>query len=149
MPSGPQLTVSQFGNSCCPNPECLDVAILLLVDSHGAAYDDSTFCGSLVVYLVDWLAHFDCLTGIDRLLVIGWWSSCQRPTALYSASGNRDFPFANGPLNFSTPGPKSVVPACPTCPFRTASNWSSAYCSSMEMRILGTNSILMAHPPPL
>jgi len=28
----------------------------------------------------------------------------------------------------STPGPKSVVPAWPTCPLRTASNWSYAYC---------------------
>jgi len=31
MASGPQLPASQFGDSCCPNPERLDVAILLLV----------------------------------------------------------------------------------------------------------------------
>jgi len=37
MPSGPQLPASQFGDSWYPNPERLDVAILLLVGSHGAA----------------------------------------------------------------------------------------------------------------
>jgi len=52
MPSGPQLPASQFGDSWYPNSERLDVAILLLVGSHGAAFsDDSTCCCSLVEYL--------------------------------------------------------------------------------------------------
>jgi len=38
MPSGPQLPASQFGDSWYPNPECLDLAILLPVGSHGAAF---------------------------------------------------------------------------------------------------------------
>jgi len=33
--------------------------------SHGAVSDDSTCCGSLVVYLVDWLVYFDILTDLD------------------------------------------------------------------------------------
>jgi len=35
--SGPQLPASQFRDSWYPNPDRLDVAILLLVGSHGAA----------------------------------------------------------------------------------------------------------------
>jgi len=46
------------------------------------------------------------------------WSSCQRPAALYRASGNRYFPFAHGPPNLSTPGRKSVVPVWPTYSFK-------------------------------
>jgi len=38
------------------------------------------------------------------------------------ASGNRYLPFTHGPLNLSTPGPKSVTPGWPTCPLRTASS---------------------------
>jgi len=55
------------------------------------------------------------------LLVIDW-CSCQRSAALYMASGNRYLPFTHGPLNLSTPGPKSVTPGWPTCPLRTASS---------------------------
>jgi len=71
--------------------------------------------------LISWLTLTDWLLVID-------WCSCQRPAALYRASGNCYFPFAHGALNLSTPGSKSMVPVCPTCPSRTASNWSSVYC---------------------
>jgi len=61
-------------------------------------------------------------------MILPDWSSCQRSAALYRASGNRYFPFAHGPLDLSTPGPKSVPPGWHTCPLRTASNRCSAHC---------------------
>jgi len=55
-------------------------------------------------------------------------SSCQRSAALYRASGNLYFPFAHGPLDLSTQGPKLLPPGWPTCPSSTASNRCSAHC---------------------
>jgi len=119
MPSGPQPPVSQFGDFWCPNSKRLDVAILLLVGFPRLP--------SLVIYLVDWL-----FTLVSWLILMVWflvidWSSCQRSAALWT-SRNRYFPFAHGPLNLSSPGPKSVTPVWPTCPLRRASNRGSAQC---------------------
>jgi len=90
--------------------------------------DDSTCCGFLVVSLVDWL-----FTLVSDLILTGWlllidWSTCLRSAALYRASGNRYFPFAHGPLNLSTPVPKSVTPIWATYPSRTAFNRYCAHC---------------------
>jgi len=56
MPSGPQLPATQFGDSWYPNPERLDVAVLILVGSHGAA-SPTTRLPVAPLYLI-WL--IDC-----------------------------------------------------------------------------------------
>jgi len=118
MPSGPQQLVSQFG----------DLAILLLVGFPRRCF--RRFALWLPCSLLGWLTvHFGILTDLDGLTPRDrLMTCCQRPAALYRASGNRYFPFAHGPLNLSTPGPKSVDPVWPTCPLRTASNRGSAHC---------------------
>jgi len=74
MPSGPQRPASQFGDSWYPNPERLDVAILLLVGSHGAAFPTTRLAVALLwtIWLINcslwYLIHLDGLTPCDRLI---------------------------------------------------------------------------------
>jgi len=73
MPSGPQLPASQF-DSWYPNPERLDVAILLLVGSHGAASPPTRLAVAplCIIWLFDcslwYLVDLDGLTSCDRLI---------------------------------------------------------------------------------
>jgi len=131
----------------CPNSEIPGIPGMLLVGSHGATSDDSTCCGSLVVYLVDWLfTLISWLILTVWFLVIDWWSCCQRPAAgSRGARGTPVFRSAAEMWHILFPSPKftaeskvrwsSVIPFC-TRHSRSASKVSTLLFSNLGLQTI-------------
>jgi len=113
MPFGPQLPVCQFGDSWRPNPERLDVAILLRVGSLRRCFQRLDLTCSF--WYLAWSWQIDSSWSTDPA------ASAQR---LYIGPPGTVISLLRT-LTPSTPVPRSVVPVWPTCPSRTTLNWSS------------------------